>query len=89
MKFELRDEHHKLKRGSEIMIMVIEYSESFVKEHIDRWVNTWNNHDLKLSFQCIQMMLNSPVRKSKRYFQNAKYQKLPTKKSLRNIGPRH
>jgi len=25
--------------------MVVEYSESFVNEHIDKWVNAWNNHD--------------------------------------------
>jgi hypothetical protein len=43
----------------------MDYSESFVKEHIEKWVKVWNNHDLKAVLSCILMILNSPVPKSK------------------------
>jgi ketosteroid isomerase-like protein len=38
------------------------YSESFVKEHIDKWVNAWNNHDLKtvLSMYSDDIEFSSP-----------------------------
>ena len=40
----------------------MDYSESFVKEHIEKWVNAWNNHDLKavLSMYSDDIEFSSP-----------------------------
>jgi hypothetical protein len=78
----LWDKHHKLKRGSEIKIMVMEYSESFVKEHIDRWVNAWNNHDLKtvLSMYSDDIEFSSP--KIRAVFPERKFSKVTNKQEL-------
>ena len=48
----------------------MDFSESFVKEHVEKWVNAWNNHDLKtvLSMYSDDVEFSSP--KSKLYFLN-------------------
>jgi ketosteroid isomerase-like protein len=63
------------------------YSESFVKEHIEKWVNAWNNYDLKalLSIYSDDIELSSPKVKVE-YILKGNNQRSPTKESLRNIG---
>jgi ketosteroid isomerase-like protein len=41
---------------------MMDFSESFVKEHIEKWVNAWNNHDLKtvLSMYSDDIEFSSP-----------------------------
>jgi ketosteroid isomerase-like protein len=48
------------------------YSESFVKEHIEKWIDAWNNHDLKavlsmysddIEFSSPEVKIVSPERK--------------------------
>jgi ketosteroid isomerase-like protein len=64
------------------------YLETFVKEHIEKWVNAWNNHDLKavLSMYSDDIEFSSP--KVKVVFPERKHQKLPAKENLKNIGLR-
>jgi hypothetical protein len=53
----------------------MEYSESFVKEHIDKWVSVWNNHDLNAVLSIYsERILNSPAQKSRQYFLKGNYQ---------------
>jgi ketosteroid isomerase-like protein len=57
-------------------------SESFVKEHIDKWVNAWNNHDLKtvLSMYSDDIEFSSP--KIKAVFPERKISKVTNKREL-------
>ena len=57
-------------------------SESFVKEHIDKWVNAWNNHDLKtvLSMYSDDFEFSSP--KIKAVFPERKISKVTSKREL-------
>jgi hypothetical protein len=58
----------------------MDYSESFVKEHIEKWVNAWNNHDLKavLSMYSDDIEFSSP--KVKVVFPERKQSKVNNKK---------
>jgi ketosteroid isomerase-like protein len=60
----------------------MEYSESFVKEHIDKWVSAWNNHDLKavLSMYSDDIEFSSP--KIKAVFPERKLSRVTNKKEL-------
>ncbi len=57
-------------------------SESFVKEHIEKWVNAWNNHDLKtvLSMYSNDIEFSSP--KIKAVFPERKPSKITNKSEL-------
>lgn len=71
------------KRGvEEERQMVGNYSESFVKEHIEKWVNAWNNHDLKtvLSMYSDDIEFSSP--KVKAVFPERKLSKVTNKQEL-------
>ena len=59
----------------------MDYSESFAKAHVEKWINAWNNHDLKtvLSLYSDNIEFSSP--KSKSCFLNGSHQKLPTNRS--------
>jgi ketosteroid isomerase-like protein len=60
----------------------MDYSESFVKEHIEKWVKAWNNHDLKavLSMYSDDIEFSSP--KVKVVFPERKQSKVPNKREL-------
>jgi ketosteroid isomerase-like protein len=60
----------------------MKYSESFVKEHIEKWVNAWNNHDLKtvLSMYSDDIKFSSP--KIKVVFPERKLSKVTNKSEL-------
>jgi ketosteroid isomerase-like protein len=60
----------------------MKYSESFVKEHIEKWVNAWNNHDLKtvLSMYSDDIEFSSP--KIKVVFPERKLSKVTNKSEL-------
>jgi ketosteroid isomerase-like protein len=60
----------------------MEYSESFVKEHIDKWVSAWNNHDLKtvLSMYSNDIEFTSP--KIKILYPERKLSRVTNKKEL-------
>ena len=44
-------------------ILMDEISDSFAKEHIEKWINAWNNKDLKKSYLCFQKIFDSTVLK--------------------------
>jgi hypothetical protein len=50
-------------------------SETFANQHMKKWIDGWNNHEIKtvLSMYSENIEFSSP--KSKLYFQNVKYQK--------------
>lgn len=56
---------------------------AFAKDHINRWINAWNNHDLDalLSMYSEKIQFSSP--KIKTIFPNRKYSKLSNKKELK------
>ena len=58
------------------------YSGSFMKEHIEKWVNAWNNHDLKivLSLYSGDIEFSSP--KIKVVFPERKLSKVTNKSEL-------
>ena len=58
------------------------YSESFAKAHIEKWVNAWNNHDLKtvLSMYSDDIEFSSP--KIKVVFPERKSSKVTNKREL-------
>jgi hypothetical protein len=60
----LQEEEDLIKKRKirEMIEMGMNYSESFVKEHIGKWVNAWNNHDLKavLSMYSDDIEFSSP-----------------------------
>jgi ketosteroid isomerase-like protein len=60
----------------------MEYSESFVKEHIDKWVSAWNNRDLKavLSMYSDDIEFSSP--KIRAVFPERKLSRVTNKKEL-------
>jgi ketosteroid isomerase-like protein len=60
----------------------MDYSESFVKEHIDKWVNAWNNHDLKavLSMYSDDIEFSSP--KIKVVYPERKLSRVTNKREL-------
>jgi ketosteroid isomerase-like protein len=60
----------------------VDYSESFVKQHIDKWVNAWNNHDLKavLSMYSDDIEFSSP--KIKVVYPERKFSKVTNKLEL-------
>ena len=60
----------------------MDFSESFVKEHIEKWVNAWNNHDLKtvLSMYSDHIEFSSP--KIKAVFPERKFSKITNKSEL-------
>jgi ketosteroid isomerase-like protein len=62
--------------------MSMNYSESFVKEHIEKWVNAWNNHDLKavLSMYSHDIEFSSP--KVKVVYPERKQSKVTNKREL-------
>jgi ketosteroid isomerase-like protein len=61
---------------------MVDFSESFVKEHIEKWVNAWNNHDLKtvLSMYSDDIEFSSP--KIKVVFPERKLSKVTNKSEL-------
>ena len=61
---------------------MVDFSESFVKEHIEKWVNAWNNHDLKtvLSMYSDDIEFSSP--KIKVVFPGRKLSKVTNKSEL-------
>ena len=63
-------------------MVVADNSESFVKEHIDKWINAWNNHDLKtvLSMYSDDIEFSSP--KIKAVFPERKLSKVTNKQEL-------
>ena len=60
----------------------MDYSESFVKEHIDKWVNAWNNYDLKavLSMYSDDIEFSSP--KIKVVYPERKLSRVTNKREL-------
>ena len=63
------------------------HSESFVKEHIEKWVNAWNNHDLKAVLSMYSYDIEFSIPKVKVvYILKGNNQRSSTKESLRNIG---
>ena len=60
----------------------MDFSESFVKEHVEKWVNAWNNHDLKtvLSMYSDDIEFSSP--KIKAVFPERKSSKITNKLEL-------
>jgi len=58
------------------------YSDSFVKEHVKKWVNAWNNHDLNtvLSLYSEDVEFSSP--KIKVVFPGRKLSKVTSKSEL-------
>jgi SnoaL-like domain len=69
-------------RGSERQMAAVNISESFVKEHIEKWVNAWNGHDLKtvLSMYSDDIEFSSP--KIKVLFPEHKMSKVTNKREL-------
>ncbi len=65
-----------------IELFMNELSESFVKDHVDRWINAWNNKDLKtvLSMYTNNIQFYSP--KIKLVFPELKSEKINNKKDL-------
>jgi ketosteroid isomerase-like protein len=61
---------------------MVNFSESFVKEHIEKWVNAWNNHDLKtvLSMYSDDIEFSSP--RIKVVFTERKLSKITNKSEL-------
>ncbi|HKG71451.1 MAG TPA: nuclear transport factor 2 family protein [Nitrososphaeraceae archaeon] len=66
----------------EKQVVAADNSESFVKEHIDKWINAWNNHDLKtvLSMYSDDIEFSSP--KIKAVFPERKLSKVTNKQEL-------
>ena len=60
----------------------MDHSESFVKEHMEKWVDAWNNHDLKavLSMYSDDIEFSSP--KVKVVFPERKQSKVTNKSEL-------
>ena len=60
----------------------MDYSESFVRKHIEKWVDAWNNHDLKavLSMYSDDIEFSSP--KVKVVFPERKQSKVTNKREL-------
>ena len=60
----------------------MKYSESFAKEHVEKWVNAWNSHDLKavLSMYSDDIEFSSP--KIKVVFPKRKLSKVTNKLEL-------
>lgn len=59
-----------------------EISESFTKEHIEKWLSAWNNHDIKtlLSIYSYDIQFSSP--KIKLVLPEMKLSKITNKKDL-------
>jgi ketosteroid isomerase-like protein len=60
----------------------MDYSESFAKTHVEKWINAWNNHDLKtvLSLYSDNIDFSSP--KIKVVFPERKSSKVTNKSEL-------
>jgi ketosteroid isomerase-like protein len=60
----------------------MDYSESFAKTHVEKWINAWNNHDLKnvLSLYSDNIEFSSP--KIKVVFPECKSSKVTNKSEL-------
>jgi ketosteroid isomerase-like protein len=60
----------------------MDYSESFAKTHVEKWINAWNNHDLKtvLSLYSDNIEFSSP--KIKVVFPERKSSKVTNKSEL-------
>ena len=60
----------------------MDHSESFVREHVEKWVNAWNNHDIKivLSMYSDDIEFSSP--KIKAVFPERKLSKITNKSEL-------
>jgi ketosteroid isomerase-like protein len=60
----------------------MDHSESFVREHVEKWVNAWNNHDIKtvLSMYSDDIEFSSP--KIKAVFPEWKLSKITNKSEL-------
>lgn len=60
----------------------MDYAESFAKTHVEKWINAWNNHDLKtvLSLYSDNIEISSP--KIKVVFPERKSSKVTKKSEL-------
>jgi hypothetical protein len=64
-------------------------SEAYANQHIKKWIEGWNNHDIKTVLSMYSEILNSLVLKSKLSFPILMHQKLITEKTWKNIGQKH
>ncbi len=50
-------------------------SEAFANQHMKKWIDGWNDHDIKTVLSMYSENMSSPVPKSKLYFQIILHQK--------------
>jgi len=50
-------------------------SEAFTNQHMKKWIEGWNTHDIKTVLYMYSENMSSPVPKSKLYFQIVMYLK--------------
>ena len=71
----------------------MDYSESFAKTHVEKWINAWNNHDLKtvlslysdnIEFSSPKIKVVFPERKSSRVTNKSELEEYWTK-ALKNF----
>jgi ketosteroid isomerase-like protein len=60
----------------------MDHSESFVREHIEKWVNAWNNHDIKIVLSMYSDDIEFLSPKIKAVFPERKPSKITNKSEL-------
>jgi ketosteroid isomerase-like protein len=75
----------------------MDYSESFAKTHVEKWINAWNNHDLKtvlslysdnIEFSSPKIKVVFPERKSSKVTKKSELEEYWTK-ALKNFPSLH